>query len=308
MISIALATYNGEIYIREQLDSILSQTYQDFEIVICDDCSTDSTWEVLQEYRQKDERIRIYRNTTNVGFKKNFEKAISLCNGEFIALSDQDDIWISNHLELLYTNIERYSIVCGNSEIVDENGYSQNKTLKANMRFDRINFSDDKKPYRLLYFSSPYQGSAMLIKKDFFKTALPIPFESKSHDAWFAMVATFSGGIKYLDDIVLKYRRHENNVSGISKKKTICSTVFKAGREKDLFNDRKCFVREILSRVETLTDEQVEILNQALIYHEKKDRRLFRFKNIPFRIKYYKYIYSTDTYKLLIPRLIKFLL
>ena len=101
MISIALASYNGSKYIREQLDSILEQTYQDFELIICDDCSTDNTWQILQEYAQKDSRIKVFENERNLGFKKNFEKAISLCNGKYIALSDQDDIWIDNHLEVL---------------------------------------------------------------------------------------------------------------------------------------------------------------------------------------------------------------
>ena len=81
MISIALASYNGSKYIREQIDSILAQTYQDFELIVCDDCSTDDTWQVLQEYAEKDNRIKIFENETNIGFKKNFEKAISLCKG-----------------------------------------------------------------------------------------------------------------------------------------------------------------------------------------------------------------------------------
>ena len=85
LISIALATYNGEKYIREQLDSILSQSYTNFELIICDDHSTDSTIEVIKYYLEKDSRISLYQNKTNNGFLKTFEKILSLCKGIYIA-------------------------------------------------------------------------------------------------------------------------------------------------------------------------------------------------------------------------------
>lgn len=78
MISIAMATYNGEKYLREQIDSILNQTIQDFELIVCDDCSTDTTWNILLDYQSQDKRIKCYRNEENLGFKKNFEKAIKM--------------------------------------------------------------------------------------------------------------------------------------------------------------------------------------------------------------------------------------
>ena len=106
MISIAMATYNGEKYLAEQLDSILAQTVQDFELIVCDDCSSDSTAEILSRYAEKDSRIKIFVNEKNLGFVKNFEKAVSLCSGEYIALSDQDDVWFAGHLEILLRNIK----------------------------------------------------------------------------------------------------------------------------------------------------------------------------------------------------------
>ena len=121
MISIALASYNGENYIREQLDSILLQSISDFELIICDDCSTDNTYQILEEYKARDSRIHIYRNEQNLGFKKNFEKAISLCKGEYIALSDQDDIWLVDHLKILLDKINNHSMVSGNAIMVDSN-------------------------------------------------------------------------------------------------------------------------------------------------------------------------------------------
>ena len=78
MISIALASYNGEKYIREQIDSILTQTIQDFELIVCDDCSTDDTLVILHEYEKKDSRIHVYENDRNLGFKKILRK-LFLC-------------------------------------------------------------------------------------------------------------------------------------------------------------------------------------------------------------------------------------
>ena len=132
MISIAMATYNGEKYLREQIDSILNQTIQDFELIVCDDCSTDTTWNILQDYQSQDRRIKCYRNEENLGFKKNFEKAIGLCTGEYIALSDQDDIWLPEHLEKLVNIIGNADLACGTELLFSDttNKMMEKLTLK----------------------------------------------------------------------------------------------------------------------------------------------------------------------------------
>lgn len=125
-----MTTYNGEKYLHEQIDSILAQTIQNFELIICDDCSKDSTWDILSDYSQIDNRIQIFRNEENIGFKKNFEKALSLCQGDYIALSDQDDIWMPNHLEVLKSIIGNKMMSCGNCEMINEKGHSLNISFK----------------------------------------------------------------------------------------------------------------------------------------------------------------------------------
>ena len=104
MIGIAMTTYNGEKYLKEQIDSILNQTVSDFELIVCDDVSSDSTMDILNGYAAKDSRVHVFRNEENLGFLKNFEKAIRICldrGAEYVALADQDDIWTENHLEVL---------------------------------------------------------------------------------------------------------------------------------------------------------------------------------------------------------------
>ena len=106
MISIAMATYNGAEFVAEQIESILMQTYTDFELIISDDCSKDNTVEILNQFASKDKRIKVIVNEKNLGFKKNFEKIISLCKGDYIAFCDQDDIWTLDHLEILLNEIK----------------------------------------------------------------------------------------------------------------------------------------------------------------------------------------------------------
>lgn len=108
MISIAMTAYNREKYLCEQLYSILVQIHQNFGLVVCGACSTDSTVRILRECEKNDGRIKIFVNEKNLGVKKNFEKAIGLCSGDYIALSDKDDIWLPWHLKTLFNNIEGF--------------------------------------------------------------------------------------------------------------------------------------------------------------------------------------------------------
>lgn len=210
MISIAMATFNGEYFLREQIDSILNQTYKDFELVICDDCSTDSTVQILKSYT--DPRIKLFINEKNLGFKKNFEKAIKLCSGEYIALSDQDDIWENNKLELCLNNIGEHDLVCTNSQIINSENIPQNYTMKDVLKIKKIP-NNQFKIFKHLILTNFVQGSTILAKKDFILNTLPIPNNFGYHDYWFGIMATLNNGVKYLNVCTLRYRKHENQVT-----------------------------------------------------------------------------------------------
>lgn len=306
MISIALAAFNGGEFIKDQLNSILRQTIQNFELVICDDCSTDNTWSVIEEYALKDSRIRSYRNEKNLGFVKNFEKAISLCGGDYIALSDQDDIWTPNHLEVLFKNIGDYSIACGDAELVNEEGVSWGYKLSEIERVDVLPQNEIDRSYRLLYFSNPYQGASMLIKREFLEYALPIP-EVNYHDAWFAILACFNGGLKFIDVVITYYRQHDNNASEHDK-----WTVFKAIRRLKPFSfyltDRQLISEEILLRIKDLSINEKKVLVESIQFHKRKESFMGRLQNLPFIFNNYSRIYTTNSKSLLIPRLLKSLL
>ena len=98
-IDVLIATYNGQEFLRQQLDSIINQTYKNIRILISDDCSTDNTREILKEYKQKDDRIILYFQDENLGYIKNFEFLLQKVESEFFALCDQDDIWLEEKIE-----------------------------------------------------------------------------------------------------------------------------------------------------------------------------------------------------------------
>lgn len=207
-----MTTYNGEKYLKEQLDSILSQTYTDFELVICDDCSKDKTREILNEYSKKDNRIKIYLTEENLGFKKNFEKAITFCNGEYIAFCDQDDIWNSNKLELSLANIGENSLLCTNAELTDSNLNPLGYTMKESSQTPDLS-KDKLEILKTLIHHNFVQGTTILAKSDFIKKYLPIPKEVIFHDWYYAVCAILENGIKYLDECTIKYRQHLSNVT-----------------------------------------------------------------------------------------------
>lgn len=102
MVSVAMCTYNGEKFIKAQLESILAQTHVPDEIIICDDCSQDSTIDIVSSILKSwNGRYKIIVNQSNLGFKRNFAKAISLCTGDIIFLADQDDVWESCKIDVI---------------------------------------------------------------------------------------------------------------------------------------------------------------------------------------------------------------
>lgn len=216
LISIAIATYNGEQFIRQQMDSILAQTMSDYEIVICDDCSTDKTTSILENYASHHSRIKIFKNDQNLGFKKNFEKAISLCRGKYIALCDQDDIWNPNHLKILYNKISSNDCVCANAQLIDDKGIPMGITMRDFIPA-HILPTNNEFFYKHELYGNIVQGAACMIRRSLLEKALPIPESVKFHDWWFALMACEHGGCKYIDKTILQYRRHDANVSQCDK-------------------------------------------------------------------------------------------
>ena len=294
MISVAMATYNGEKYIKEQIDSILKQTVQDFEIVVCDDCSSDGTWFILEDYSNHDNRIKVFRNEGNLGFKKNFEKAIMLCQGDYVALSDQDDIWTTNHLEVLLNEMkDGVQIVCGRPLFVDE----QNKELPEKydyFKMDRAPISNDDTARHVFLGRSTYQGASMLIRKSFFDVALPIPDEALYHDSWFAALACIMDGFVYIDKFIMRYRRLNSSVTYNDLYISAFRRFVRHTIHNNILPDRIIMIREIRERVPNMNSNQQKMLQKFETMHLRKNTILGRIANLPYNLYHFRSIYAND--------------
>lgn len=288
-----MATYNGAKYLEEQIDSILRQTLPASEIVVCDDCSTDRTIDILNEYSKKDGRFRVFVNEKNIGFKRNFEKAVSLCQGDYIALSDQDDIWMSNHLELLMNAIDDKILSCGNAQLIDENGANIGITFWEQESFDSIPTTDMEKALSITLYRSPYQGAAMMIKKELLEYALPIPQSATFHDSWFAHMACFCGGIECVNEPILKYRRTDNSVTG--KRDSRRSKLWQY-RHSIIWSNKADAVRTILERVPNLNNKERSFLLRLERICLRNNTRQGRFLNFVYKTLHYRTIYNA-TYR-----------
>ncbi|MBR3133512.1 MAG: glycosyltransferase family 2 protein [Clostridia bacterium] len=219
-IDILLATYNGEKYLKQQLDSILKQTYGEFNLIISDDCSSDGTRRILDEYEKMDSRITVYYQQENLGYVKNFEFLLSRVESEYYMLSDQDDVWLPNKVEESYNYLisENAELVFTDlivvNEKLEEMYYSFNDLMKYSKK--AIKYED----YKLQFLYNCVTGCTIITKKKFLNDILPIPNESEYviHDFWIPLITSFKGKIKYLNKPLIKYRQHEGNQVGAKTK------------------------------------------------------------------------------------------
>ena len=217
MISVAVCTYNGEKYIAEQLESLLNQTLPPDEIIICDDRSQDKTIEIVRSFADEwDGKIKLTVNPENLGFVKNFEKAISLCTGDIIFLCDQDDVWDLNKIKDItnvFTEQKGTVLIFHDAEVVDEILGIIYKSFWKLMRFDYSHFNKNESKY--LSSATFVQGSACAFKKVLFEYARPIP-EAAYHDEWLALVAITVGKVVPYPKCLLKYRQSAGNALGVN--------------------------------------------------------------------------------------------
>lgn len=219
-IDILLPTYNGEKYLREQLDSILNQTYKNIRLIISDDCSKDSTPKILEEYRDKDERVELYLQKENIGVVKGIEFLLKKVKSNYYMLADQDDVWLPIKVEKSIETLKRQNadLVFGDLEIVDEKLETIYPSFGDFMKLNRkINKYIDS--YKVNYLYNCVTGCTVLSKKEFIEKILPIPTESKYliHDHWIGLVVALNGKLAYMPEKYIKYRQHGNNQVGTNK-------------------------------------------------------------------------------------------
>lgn len=207
-ISVCMAAYNGSAHIREQLDSIFAELNADDEVIVVDDGSTDGTRELLSGLT--DPRLRVVLNDTNLGYVRNFEKALELSTGDIIMLSDQDDIWIPGRVDMLVAALRSADAAVGNcAHFGGTPGYFQQ--LRVHPRYSTTyarNLLGILVGYRL------HWGSAMAVTKSLLEDALPFPaVMTESHDQWLGMVANVRKSVAYLSGDTVQHRLHDANLT-----------------------------------------------------------------------------------------------
>lgn len=211
MISVCMATHNGAKFIKEQIDSILKQLGDEDELVISDDGSSDNTLDILQRYN--DSRIKVFKQNSPKGLPAheyatlNFENALHNAKGDFIFLSDQDDIWVDNKVAVSMKYLEKYDYIVSDAYVTNAD-----LTIISDTRFtkeEKIHFNK----YLAVVLSTPYQGSCAAFKKCVLEKAMPFPKYLQSHDRWLGNVAAFYFKYKIIPEKLIYYRRHESTTS-----------------------------------------------------------------------------------------------
>ncbi|MGB5118798.1 MAG: glycosyltransferase family 2 protein [Providencia rettgeri] len=200
-----MATYNGSIFIKEQIESILEQLSAFDELIISDDGSTDNTLNIIKNI--DDNRIKIYKNSGVRGYSGNFENALSLASGEVIFLSDQDDVWFPNKVAICLKELEKSDFVVHNAKVVD----AQLQCLITSY-FD---YRKVKVGFVPNFFKIGYLGCCMAFKRKVLDIANPMPLVSKviTHDSWLTLVSELYFKVSLIDEPLILYRRHGSNVS-----------------------------------------------------------------------------------------------
>lgn len=207
-VSVVMTTYNGQEYVGEQLDSILGQTYGDFELIIADDASSDGTAEILKQYAAKDDRVRLLLNPQNLGLHGNLEKALRMARGDFIAISDQDDIWEPVKIEELVSLIGRSDGAFCNSLLIDKDGNSLGKTIMQVINAETPPLGADAAA--ALIRRNVVSGHALLFRRRLLDYVLPFSDELV-FDQQIAFFAAYGKGIRYLDKCLVLHRIHGDN-------------------------------------------------------------------------------------------------
>lgn len=279
-IDILLATYNGEKYLKEQIESILNQTYTNLKLIIADDGSTDKTVDILKEYEKNDNRIELHLQKSNQGYIKNFEYLLKQVKHEIYMLSDQDDIWLPKKVEKTYEQLKKQDadLVFGDLEVVNEkletifpsfNDYMKlSRKIKKYIHTNQIN-----------YLYNCVTGCTIMAKKEGIKNLLPLPAKSKyvAHDHWLGIITSLQGKLAYMPEKYIQYRQHGNNEIGTNK---ISHQFTKLEEVRNLFIEVKLGVFGTYVEHADKFSEKLQKQNQKAYQYFKKiaSKKNFNFK------------------------------
>ncbi|MBM7654743.1 glycosyltransferase family 2 protein [Neobacillus cucumis] len=213
MLSVCMATYNGEQFVIRQLDSVLKQLNSQDEVIVVDDCSKDNTVQVIKDHYG--DRVQVIVNERNSGPIKSFEKAISLAKGDILFLCDQDDVWEDKKIANVLAAFREQEAV-----LVVHDAYVVDGSLQIiHQSWNDFNRNNINQGIVGNILKNAYTGAFMAFKKELVPLILPFPAEIEMHDQWIALVCMLEKKkIVFLDTPLVKYVRHGGNVTGMKKR------------------------------------------------------------------------------------------
>lgn len=275
LISVAMCTYNGARYLEAQLDSILNQSYPNLEIVVVDDASSDGTVELLRTYAQRDARIKLQVNESNLGFVGNFRKALSLCGGDYIALADQDDVWLPQKIDTLYREIEDAWLIYSRVGVIDDQGRALTSIFPKTHRLQgQCALS--------LLLGNCVTGHASFLRRELLDLAMPALAAMPYHDQWLAIVAASQGKLKASEAQLSLYRRHGGNAVLARKGRSNLNRRQKLQRRTQSRID--FFEAVLASRI--LSPHEQDLACQLLLHYRKNSQCIYNWSLHGFLKKY----------------------
>jgi len=219
-----MASYNGELYIAQQISSILSQLNPKDELIIVDDCSKDNTINLINSF--EDDRIILIKNNKNIGVNKSFSKSILYSTGDYIFLSDQDDIWIKGRINTMINHLvkSKVDLLTSNFKWIDEFGNSTYvkfdgvSSLQSNNHFKNI--------FDIFLGKTNYFGCAMLFTKSLSRYIAPFPIFIESHDLWIAKAGNLYRSQVHFDDFTFYKRIHKSNATSTTSNRKFIYKLF----------------------------------------------------------------------------------
>lgn len=310
-LSIALCTYNGSRFLREQLQSLADQTLQPFEVVICDDCSLDNTISIIQEFSNV-LNIKTFVNDFSLKVTKNFEKAISLCSGDIILMCDQDDVWHADKLAKIQSCFQEKPsqlVVFCDADLVNESGQSLGKNFWSIVRFHQPQIQEFKQgnAVEILLAGNRSAGCMMAFRKELRTTIIPFPthIPLMIHDNWITIVAAMLDKIGLIEEQLNFYRQHSFQQIGTRSKEegefiTFKERFLRPRNEKTApFLEKRdyfCVLKEALSERIEADNQNFKHLGKIINYYETRGTlsqfhlaRLFPVLKLLFQGDYHRY-------------------
>ena len=290
-VNILMATYNGRRYVAKQIESILNQTYQDFRLIVSDDCSTDSTLKILEEYEAKDDRVEIFSQGENLGIVGNFEFLIGKVRSEYFMFADQDDIWEKDKIEKSIKKLEEdhLDLVYTDLSVVDS---KLKEIAPSYWRLKGLDYRIKKyNNFESLYLNNFVTGCTMLVRSKWINDFLPLPKESKYvlHDYWISLIISQNGRIGYIDEPTVKYRQHKDNRIGSI---TVSEQMHTLDDVRNLFINVKIEHFKIFIENEKIfkSDLYKDLNKKAIVYYEKlKKTKNLSLSGLSLFFQLYKY-------------------